>query len=75
MQWLFVMPLEVMAASITLEYWHLPIPGWASISLFLLIIVMINLCGVKIYGEAEYGFSILKVTAVIGFIVSCQSPK
>ena len=69
MQWLFVMPLEVMAASITLEYWHLGIPGWASISIFLLIIITINLCGVKTYGEAEYGFSILKVTAVIGFII------
>lgn len=69
MQWLFVMPLEVMAASITLEYWHLDIPGWASISIFLLIIITINLCGVKAYGEAEYGFSILKVTAVIGFII------
>lgn len=69
MQWLFVMPLEVMAASITLEYWNLPIPGWVSISIFLLIIITINLCGVKAYGEAEYGFSILKVTAVIGFII------
>lgn len=69
MQWLFVMPLELMAASITLEYWQLPIPGWASISIFLLIVITINLCGVKTYGEAEYGFSILKVTAVIGFII------
>lgn len=69
MQWLFVMPLEIMAASITLEYWQTSIPGWASISIFLLIIITINLCGVKTYGEAEYGFSILKVTAVIGFII------
>lgn len=69
MQWLFVMPLEIMAASITLEYWQTSIPGWASISMFLLFIITINLCGIKTYGEAEYGFSILKVTAVIGFII------
>ena len=62
------MPLEVMAAGITLEYWNLPIPRWISISIFLLMITSINLCGVKIYGEAEYMFSILKVTAVIGFM-------
>jgi amino acid permease len=37
--------------------------------MFLLIIITINLCGVKTYGEAEYGFSIMKVTAVIGFII------
>ncbi|KAH8588365.1 amino acid transporter-like protein [Bisporella sp. PMI_857] len=69
MQWLFVMPLEIMAASVTLEYWNLAIPRWASITLFLGIIIAINLCGVKMYGEAEYTFSILKVTAVIGFII------
>ncbi|KAF4627172.1 hypothetical protein G7Y89_g10985 [Cudoniella acicularis] len=69
MQWLFVMPLEVMAAAITLEFWDLPIPGWASITVFLALIITINLSGVKFYGEAEYCFSIMKVTAVIGFII------
>lgn len=68
MQWLFVMPLEIMAASLTLEYWDSGIPKWASITIFLAIIITINLCGVKTYGEAEYFLSILKVTAVIGFM-------
>lgn len=69
LQWLFVMPLEIMAASITLEFWNLPIPGWASITIFLGLTIAINLSGVKFYGEAEYCFSIMKVTAVIGFII------
>lgn len=68
MQWAFTMPLEVMAASITLEYWNFDLPSWVSITIFLLLIIAINLCGVKVYGEAEYTFSILKVTAVIGFM-------
>jgi amino acid transporter len=68
LQWLFTMPLEVMAAAITLEYWNSPIPAWAAITMFLLIILVINLCSVKIYGEAEYTLSIMKVTAVIGFM-------
>jgi len=68
LQWLVTMPLEVMAASITLEHWNTGIPGWASITIFLGLIVTINLCSVRIYGEAEYTFSILKVTAVIGFM-------
>jgi amino acid transporter len=72
LQWMFVMPLEIMSAAITLEYWNLPIPAWASISIFLLIIITINLSGVKTYGEAEYTFSILKVTAVIGFMYVCN---
>lgn len=68
MQWLFVMPLEIMSAAITLEYWNSDMPKWAGITIFLAIIIAINLCGVKTYGEAEYFFSILKVTAVIGFM-------
>lgn len=68
LQWAITMPLEVMAATITLEYWNSPIPSWASITLFLAIIISINFFSVRVYGEAEYVFSILKVTAVIGFM-------
>jgi amino acid transporter len=68
MQWLFVMPLEVMSASITLEYWGSQIPGWASVSIFLLIIITVNMSGVKLYGEFEFTLSIMKVCAVIGFM-------
>jgi len=68
-QWLFVMPLEIMAAALTLEYWSVEIPRGAAITVFLLIIIAINLCGIKTYGEAEYAFSIMKVAAVIGFII------
>jgi yeast amino acid transporter len=38
------------------------------VTLFLIVIVIINLFGVKGYGEAEFVFAILKVTAVIGFM-------
>lgn len=68
MQWLFTFPLEIMAASITLDYWSHDIPTWASITIFLITLVAINLCSVKVYGEFEYCFSIIKVAAVIGFM-------
>ncbi|TAQ83146.1 hypothetical protein B7494_g8531 [Chlorociboria aeruginascens] len=67
--WLFALPLELMAGAIILEFWNLPIPGWAGILVFLMVIIFINLGNVKIYGEAEYFFSILKVIAVVGFII------
>ncbi|KAJ8058042.1 hypothetical protein OCU04_012903 [Sclerotinia nivalis] len=68
-QCLIIMPVELMAAAITLKYWNLPIPTWASITIFLAAVAFISLCGIKTFGEAEYGFSILKVTAIIGFIL------
>lgn len=38
------------------------------ITIFLFTIVVINLFGVKGYGEAEFVFALFKITAVIGFM-------
>lgn len=68
LQWLVVLPLEIVAASITVDYWNSSISNAAWVAIFLAIIVSINLFGVKGYGEAEFVFSIIKVIAVIGFM-------
>jgi yeast amino acid transporter len=68
MQWLVVLPLEVIAASITIDFWNTNIDHAVFVTIFLLIIIGINLFGVKGYGEAEFFFSIIKVIAVIGFM-------
>ena len=69
MQWLVVLPLEVVAAAITVQYWDSRVSPAAWVSIFLTIIISINLFGVRGYGEAEFVFSLVKVIAVIGFIV------
>jgi len=43
-------------------------PSAIFVTMFLVAIIIINLFGVKGYGEAEFTFSIIKVTAVIGFM-------
>ncbi|KAF2499510.1 amino acid permease [Lophium mytilinum] len=70
LQWLVVLPLEIVAATLTIEFWnHGKVNNDAWVAVFLVLIVGINLFGVKGYGEAEFVFAIVKVTAVIGFIV------
>ncbi|KAG6016266.1 hypothetical protein E4U43_003983 [Claviceps pusilla] len=69
MQWLTVLPLEIVAASLTISYWGETIPKAVFVAIFLVVIVLINLFGIKGYGEAEFTFSIIKVIAVIGFIL------
>ena len=69
MQWLIVLPLEVVAAAITVQYWNSSVSPAAWVSIFLVIIISINLFGVRGYGEAEFVFSIVKVIAVVGFII------
>jgi amino acid transporter len=68
LQWLTVLPLEIIAASLTLEYWNKDITRAPFVTLFLAIILGINMFGVKGYGEAEFIFSSIKVIAVIGFM-------
>jgi yeast amino acid transporter len=68
MQWLIVLPLEIVAASITVDYWESSVNKAVWVTIFWLLIVSINLFGVKGYGEAEFVFSFVKVVAVIGFM-------
>ncbi|RMD44238.1 hypothetical protein DV735_g861, partial [Chaetothyriales sp. CBS 134920] len=70
LQWLTTFPLEIISASITIDYWIQSRPmnaGW--VTLFLVLIIAINCLGVKGYGEAEFVFSTIKVTAIIGYII------
>ncbi|KAI8235253.1 General amino-acid permease GAP2 [Colletotrichum sp. SAR 10_96] len=69
LQWLIVLPLEIIAASITITYWDGRITKAIFVTIFLVGIIAINLFGVNGYGEAEFIFSIIKVIAVIGFIL------
>lgn len=71
MQWLFVLPLEIIAASITINYWdeEQKYNHAIFVTIFLVAIIGINLFGVKGYGEAEFFFAIIKVIAVIGYIL------
>lgn len=71
LSWLVTLPLEIIAASITLSYWPgaADVNGAAWVTIFLVVIISINLFGVKGYGEAEFVFSIIKVVAIIGFII------
>ncbi|KAK3934496.1 amino-acid permease inda1 [Diplogelasinospora grovesii] len=69
LQWLVVLPLEILAGAMTIGYWNENLNRAIFVTVFLLVIVVINLFGVRGYGEAEFVFAIVKVTAVIGFIL------
>ncbi|QHS74628.1 amino acid permease GAP1 [Saccharomyces paradoxus] len=70
LQWLVVLPLEIVSASITVNFWGTD-PKYRDgfVALFWVVIVIINMFGVKGYGEAEFVFSFIKVITVVGFII------
>ncbi|HLV52189.1 MAG TPA: amino acid permease [Flavobacterium sp.] len=60
---------ELTAIGIYVQYWWPEIPLWASSLFFFLAINALNLGSVKMFGEAEFWFSIIKVAAIIAMIL------
>lgn len=69
LSWLISFPSELVACSLTIGYWNSSINPAVWVAIFYVLILSINLFGVKGYGEVEFVLSIIKVIAVIGFII------
>ncbi|GMM27538.1 S-methylmethionine permease [Martiniozyma asiatica (nom. inval.)] len=69
LQWLIVMPLELVAASLTIRYWNDTINSAAWVVIFYFFIFSIHFFGVKGYGEAEFIFASIKLSALLGFVI------
>jgi len=59
---------ELTAIGIYVHFWWPEIPLWSSSLFFFIAINALNLSSVKVYGEAEFWFSIIKVVAIIAMI-------
>lgn len=52
--WLTVLPFELIAASITIEFWRTDINMGVWVAMFLVILCIIQLFGVRGYGEGMF---------------------
>lgn len=52
-----------------MQLWTPNLPDWVWPVVIIVFLILVNLIGVKGYGELEYWFSILKVITVIIFII------
>ncbi len=59
---------ELTAIGLYIQYWWPEIPTWASALAFFLLINGINLLHVKLFGEMEFWFSIVKILAILAMI-------
>ena len=59
---------ELSAIGLYIQYWWPEIPTWASALAFFLLINGINLLHVKLFGEMEFWFSIIKILAILAMI-------
>ena len=67
--WLTVLPFELTAASITIEFWRDDIHPSVWITVFLVFLIGVQIFGVRGYGEVEFVLSMIKIIACMGFII------
>jgi GABA permease len=67
--WVLVIPLEAIAAAAILNAWFPLIDTWVFALAVTLLLTVTNLFSVARYGEFEFWFALLKVIAIIAFIV------
>lgn len=67
--WAITVAAELSAAGIVMQYWLPDSPGWVWSVIFLTILVVLNLLSARAYGEGEFWFAIVKVIAVIVFLI------
>ncbi|KAJ7481711.1 amino acid permease/ SLC12A domain-containing protein [Mycena latifolia] len=65
-------PVEIVAGSIVISFWDANDDHKAIyITVMLIGIILVNLAGVKYFGEFEFVFASIKIIAVIGLIIMC----
>ncbi|KAF2647990.1 proline transporter [Lophiostoma macrostomum CBS 122681] len=64
-----LVPYEITAGALIIEYWGSPVPTAVWITIFIFAIVGLNLLPVSMYGESEFWFSFIKLVTMIGLII------
>ncbi|MGE8407126.1 MAG: amino acid permease [Pseudomonas sp.] len=59
---------ELTAVGIYVQYWWPDFPTWATAAIFFVVINLMNVSQVKVYGEMEFWFALIKVVAILGMI-------
>ncbi|UOF89836.1 amino acid permease [Fodinisporobacter ferrooxydans] len=67
--WVATVMSELAAIGSLLQYWFPSFPAWIPGLIALILFTFSNMFAVKIFGEVEYWFAFLKVTAVIVFMI------
>ncbi|AUH68341.1 MULTISPECIES: amino acid permease [Gordonia] len=67
--WTTTCMAEITVAGKYVNYWWPAIPGWVTALTVLVILFGANLISVGLFGRAEFWFSAIKVTAILGMII------
>ncbi|ROR55296.1 amino acid/polyamine/organocation transporter (APC superfamily) [Luteococcus japonicus] len=60
---------ELVVVGSYVQFWFPGVPEWVSSAVFLVLVTAINLVSVRAFGEFEFWFAIIKVTAIVAMIL------
>ncbi|KAF9552618.1 hypothetical protein CPC08DRAFT_714456 [Agrocybe pediades] len=69
LQWSLSIPSELTAAAVILQYWTQALQTWEWAIIIIVPMFAIQLIHVRVYGESEYWFALIKVIMIILFII------
>ncbi|PLR34296.1 amino acid permease [Chimaeribacter californicus] len=67
--WIAVGISEITAVGVYVQYWFPDLPQWVPALAAIALVALANLAAVKLYGEFEFWFALIKVTTIIVMIV------
>ncbi|WP_285641354.1 amino acid permease [Lentzea sp. NBRC 102530] len=70
LNWAMTGIAEITAIAIYMHKWFPDLPQWITALVALVVLVAINMLSVKLFGELEFWFSVIKVTAIVVFLVT-----
>ncbi|AUL46160.1 lysine-specific permease [Bordetella trematum] len=68
--WAVVVAVDLVAAQLVMAYWLPDVPGILWSGLFLLLMLGLNAFSARGFGESEYWFALIKVIAVVCFLIT-----
>lgn len=60
---------EATAGAILLDYWETPVHNAVWITIFLVVVLFLNIVAVEVFGEAEFWFASIKFITIMGLII------
>ncbi len=67
--WISIAMADLTAVGLYTQYWIPSVPQWMPGLIALVILLLMNLATVKLFGEMEFWFALIKVIAILGLIV------
>ncbi|AKE89948.1 amino acid transporter [Rhodococcus sp. WB1] len=67
--WIIVLGIEATAGAVIMNRWIPGVPQWTWALVLMVVLTLTNIASVKSFGEFEFWFAAIKVTAIVAFLV------